>query len=186
MRLMARAGLTHIEFGTDSLCDPVLRAYEKGFEFEDVWQSNELARREKIDCCHFLICGGPGETLDTLDAGYRNSLRLEGAVIMAVVGMRIYPGTSLQRRALEQGVIGPDTDLLLPHYYLAAGLTVETVLERLRAFSKQSPAWIVGEPLPGYDRLVERLRKRGMTGPLWSYLAALQRIMPLVNSGRTS
>ena len=94
MSLMARAGLTHIEFGSDSFCDEVLQAYQKDFTFEDIRQSSELARREKVEACHFLICGGPGETEATLEKSLENSRRLKDTVIMAVVGMRIYPGTS--------------------------------------------------------------------------------------------
>ena len=62
MKLMARAGLAHIEFGSDSFCDEVLAAYQKDFTFDDILHSSELASREKVDFCHFLICGGPGET----------------------------------------------------------------------------------------------------------------------------
>lgn len=36
MRLMARAGLAHIEFGADSFCDEVLASYRKDFTFEDI------------------------------------------------------------------------------------------------------------------------------------------------------
>ena len=61
MALMARAGLTHIEFGTDSLCDSVLEEYGKAFTFDDVLQSSELARAAGVHQAHFLICGGPGE-----------------------------------------------------------------------------------------------------------------------------
>ena len=38
----------------------------------------------------------------TLERGYENSQRLDGAVIMAVVGMRIYPGTALFDQALAE------------------------------------------------------------------------------------
>ena len=95
VQLMARAGLAHIEFGSDSFCDAVLHEYGKDFTFDDIQQSSEAARAAGVDCCHFLICGGPGETLETLRLGFENSLRLRGAVIMAVAGMRIYPGTRL-------------------------------------------------------------------------------------------
>src|SRR5262249_29409004 len=37
MQLMARAGLTHIEFGSDSFCDEVLHAYEKDLTFDDIY-----------------------------------------------------------------------------------------------------------------------------------------------------
>jgi hypothetical protein len=46
MRLMARAGLSHIEFGTDSFCDSVLAAYGKHFTFADILDAAELARAE--------------------------------------------------------------------------------------------------------------------------------------------
>jgi radical SAM superfamily enzyme YgiQ (UPF0313 family) len=178
MKLMARAGLAHVEFGTDSFCDAVLAAYGKDFGFEEILRSSEMARREHIDACHFLICGGPGETADTLRKGYENSRRLDGAVIMAVVGMRIYPGTALHARALREGRIKAGTDLLSPQYYIAPGLTADEVFGQLQEFARLSPSWIVGDPSPGYTRLVERLRARGVLGPLWSYLAMLQRISP--------
>jgi radical SAM superfamily enzyme YgiQ (UPF0313 family) len=176
MALMKRAGLTHVEFGTDSFCDVTLEAYKKHFTFEDVLESSELARKEKLDCCHFIISGGPGETPATLQEGFENSLRLKNSVITAVVGMRIYPGTPLFARAVEEGVIEADADLLAPAYYLAPGLTEETIFSKLREFSQRSPSWITGDPAPGYQELIQRLRKRGVVGPLWSYVSTVQRL----------
>ena len=178
MSLMARAGLTHIEFGSDSFCDEVLQAYQKDFTFDDILQSSELARREKVEACHFLICGGPGETGATLEKSLENSRRLKGTVIMAVVGMRIYPGTQLFERAVAEGQIDRAADLLQPAYYLAPGLTEAAVFAQLQEFARQSPNWIVGDPSPDYQNLVDRLRRRGVVGPLWSYFAMLQRIRP--------
>ena len=100
---MARAGLSHIEFGTDSFCDEVLEAYGKGFYFEDILQASTVAQAENVDYCHFLIAGGPGETIATLREGFERSKKLPGAVMMAVVGMRIYPGTELFSRAVADG-----------------------------------------------------------------------------------
>jgi radical SAM superfamily enzyme YgiQ (UPF0313 family) len=178
MRLMAQAGLSHIEFGSDSFCDEVLAAYRKDLTFDDILHSNELARQQNIDCCHFLICGGPGETLETLQTGFQNSRRLAGAIIMAVVGMRIYPGTELFERAVMEGAICREADLLAPAYYLSPGLTVESVFEQLRQFAGLSPNWIIGDPSPDYTRLVQTLRKRGVIGPLWSYFAMIRRLWP--------
>ena len=178
MRLMARAGLAHVEFGSDSLCDPVLAAYGKRLTFEEIFHASELARQQGIDFCHYLICGGPGETLATLEASFENSRRLRGAVFLAVVGMRIYPGTPLHHRALAEGALASTADLLEPAYYVASGLTAETVFERLYQFAQRSPSWIVGDPAPAYVSLTERLRKRGIVGPLWSYFALLQRLWP--------
>jgi radical SAM superfamily enzyme YgiQ (UPF0313 family) len=178
MRLMARAGLAHIEFGSDSFCDEVLAAYQKGFIFADILYASELARRERIDFCHFLIAGGPGETTATLETTFQNSLRLVGAVMMAVVGMRIYPGTPLFERAVADGQLAAGADLLQPAYYLAPGLTQEGVFKQLNEFSRRSPNWITGDPDPAYEKLVTRLRQRGVAGPLWSYFSLIQQLHP--------
>lgn len=180
MTLMQRAGLAHVEFGTDSFSDRVLHEYGKRFTFDDIRQAHEAARAAGVDACHFLICGGPGETDATLEETFGNSTRLTGAVMMAVVGMRIYPGTPLERRARREGLLASDDDLLTPRYYVAPGLTTDGVFARLRTFTARAPGWIAGDPVPEYDRLVERLRRRGVAGPLWSYFALLQRIQPAV------
>jgi radical SAM superfamily enzyme YgiQ (UPF0313 family) len=182
MRLMAQAGLTHIEFGSDSFSDEVLAAYQKDFTFDDILRSSEQARLANVDFCHFLICGGPGETQATLAQAYQNSQRLSGAAILAVVGMRIYPGTPLFERAVGEGRISRDADLLTPAYYLAPGLNAESVFSKLEEFARLSPNWIVGDPPPAYASLVRSLRKRGVVGPLWGYFAMLQRVRPLASA----
>jgi radical SAM superfamily enzyme YgiQ (UPF0313 family) len=178
MELMALAGLAHIEFGSDSFCDTVLEAYQKHLTFDDIRRSSASAKAAGIDYAHYLVCGGPGETSESLEASYELSRSLPGAVIMATVGMRIYPGTALQKRALAEGRISPSNDLLAPEYYLAPGLSEEEVFGLLQKFARQSPNWIPGDPLPGYAQFVERLRRRGVAGPLWSYFSMLQRLWP--------
>lgn len=178
MRLMARAGLAHIEFGSDSFSDEVLAAYRKDFTFDQILRASELADAERIDYCHFLIAGGPGETRVTLKQGFKNSQRLRGAVMMAVVGMRIYPGTHVFEQAVADGQLQRDADPLSPAYYLSPDLSVEEVFEMLKDFAGRSPNWIVGDPDPAYESLVARLRQRGVAGPLWSYFSMLQRLNP--------
>jgi radical SAM superfamily enzyme YgiQ (UPF0313 family) len=186
MKLMARAGLTHAEFGSDSFCDEVLKAYQKDFTFEDILNCSDLARREGIGVCHFIISGGPGETEATLRESFRNSQRLSDAVIMAVAGMRIYPGTALFARAVSEGQVHPETDLLRPTYYFAPGLTEQSVRAQFQEFANLPPNWIIGDPPPAYRNLVERLRRRGIVGPLWGYFSMLQRLGPLVVTGGVS
>ncbi|HEV2210611.1 MAG TPA: lipid biosynthesis B12-binding/radical SAM protein [Verrucomicrobiae bacterium] len=178
MALMSRAGLTHIEFGSDSFCDSVLEAYRKHLTFDDIYQSSELASKANVDFCHFVIAGGPGETPATLDAGFANSQRLHRAVIMAVVGMRIYPGTRLFAQAVAEGRLPADADLLTPAYYLAPGLTSELIFSRLQAFARRAPNWIPGDADAAFLNLVSRLRQRGVAGPLWSYFSTIQRLWP--------
>jgi len=178
MRLMVRAGLAHIEFGSDSFCDEVLSAYGKDFTFEDILRSSELAQREKVAFCHYLIAGGPGETSGTLAQGFANSQRLESGVILAVTGMRLYPGTALFERAVAEGRIQREDDLLKPTFYLAPGLTAEGVSAQLQDFARRSANWIVDDPDAAYGRLVQRLRQKGVVGPLWSYFSTIRRLWP--------
>ena len=170
MALMAQAGLTHIEFGADSFCDEVLVEYGKTFTFADILRSTELARAAHVHYSHFVICGGPGETLATLETGFANSQRLTGAIIFAFAGMRIYPGTDLFERAQHEGRLTADADLLEPVYYISPALTEEQLLGKLADFGKHSRNWIVGPLPPNFTQIADRLRQRGVVGPLWEFL----------------
>jgi radical SAM superfamily enzyme YgiQ (UPF0313 family) len=170
MDLMARSGLTHIEFGSDSFCDSVLDKYGKRFTFTDIESASRFARNSGVRHAHFLIVGGPGETLATMREGFENSRRLKKTVHFPFVGMRIYPGTPLWRRALSEGSIDTGTDLLHPRFYIAPGLTEEGVFSTLSEFSRESPNWIVGELPLEKTRVIEGLRQKGVQGPLWEFL----------------
>ena len=176
MKIMARAGLTHIEFGSDSFSDRVLETYQKKLRFEEIRHAASLAAAEKVDQCHFLILGGPGETKETIEETLVNSRQLPGVVVLPVVGMRIYPGTTLHARAVAEGKLREGSDLLDPCHYIAPGLTEEFISSRLAEFVKTEPSWILGEPPAAFHQLVGRLRQRGVVGPLWTYFALLQRL----------
>jgi len=82
----------------------------------------------------------------------------------------------VHERAMAEGAISRDTDLLEPFHYVAPGLSPEFITRRLADFAKTNSNWIIGEPPPSFHQLVERLRKRGVVGPLWTYFAMLQRL----------
>lgn len=176
MQLMARAGLTHIEFGSDSFSDSVLESYGKGLSFDDIREASENAAAANIDYAHFLILGGPGETRITLEETFAHSRLLPDATLMARVGMRVYPGTPLfdQLSATPGGK--PLPPLLKPFYYIAPPLTQEGMMKRLSEVAGEMPNWIYDDPPPEYYKMAERLRAKGVVGPLWSYFAMMQRL----------
>jgi hypothetical protein len=92
--------------------------------------------------------------------------------------MRVYPGTALYDRAVAEGVVSPQEDLLEPFHYIAPGMTAESIQRRLRDHVRECPNWIVGEPPPVFHQFAERLRQRGVLGPIWTYFAMLQRMAP--------
>ena len=56
----------------------------------------------------------------TRSLAFARSLNLDG--LRVTVGIRIYPGTPLALRAVQDGLIRPGDDLLEPRFYLAPGL----------------------------------------------------------------
>ena len=99
---------------------------------------------------------------------------------MAVVGMRIYPGTPLFANRPWPKAGSPATPICCPPVTMCRpDLTAEAIFAQLQEFSRRfaqldSPA----TRCPAYLSLVERLRKRGVVGPLWSYFSMVQRLWP--------
>lgn len=175
--LFSRAGMKHAEFGSDSLNDEVLWAYRKSFNFEEIERSHAVVSATGIHCSHFIIAGGPGETAATLEDTLEKSRRLAQAVFFAMVGMRVYPGTTLWDEHVRSGGQKDPRAYLEPVFHLAPGLTSEGILARLNAHAASHPSWIVGDPPKAFKVATEKLRARGQVGPLWEYIELLQRFM---------
>jgi radical SAM superfamily enzyme YgiQ (UPF0313 family) len=166
--LLRRAGLDCVEWGTDGTTDATLAALGKPFLWEDVLHSRALFAREGIRGAHFVIFGGPEETETTAREGLSNVERLAGDVVMACRGVRILPGTTIQRRAVDEGVIAPDDDLFQARFYHSPGIDPQKLDREIRqAFEGR------------IDRLyptncnVEKVRlfhRMGYRGPIWDLL----------------
>jgi radical SAM superfamily enzyme YgiQ (UPF0313 family) len=119
---MAEAGCSEVSLGFESGSARVLAEMNKRFRPEDVRRSSELLAAYGIRRMGFLLLGGPGETRDTVQESlaFAHSLQLDELKI--TVGIRIYPGTPLARRAVQEGLLAPEESLLKPAFYLAPGL----------------------------------------------------------------
>jgi radical SAM superfamily enzyme YgiQ (UPF0313 family) len=169
-RLLKDAGLTHAELGTEALCDPVLEAYGKPFRWRDVQAAHAALGEAGVHRAHFLLFGGPGETRETVEETLRNSRELPGSVFFPARTMRIYPGTPLHRRALEEGVVQPGDPLFRPVFYCAPGLDPEWLRERLEAEAAGRSNFVLDDMSDEMAGLVRRAHARGRTGPMWEYL----------------
>jgi len=165
LQLYARAGLTHIEFGTESLSDSTLKKYGKHFTVQEVVDVSNACNAVDIYFSHFLILGGYGETEESINEGFENSKRIENTVFFPYIGMRIYPGTPLQKLAIDEGYLDRDDDLLEPVYYLAEGINYDTLKERAELTGRR---WV----FPDEDVVtsMNRMRKRNRKGSLWHHL----------------
>ncbi len=176
LTMMRDAGLRHVEFGSDSFSDPVLKRYGKSFCYQEIQDVSMLAHDMKLNYSHFLIVGGPGETPQTIEETIQRAQSLPGAYYFATIGMRVYPGTPLWREINPEKSGESAGDYLVePRFYLAPGFTVKAVYERLSQVRLQSHNWIIGDPPPDFLVTMDKLRRRGVRGPMWEYVELLQR-----------
>ena len=164
MALYKRAGLTHIEFGTDSLSDTQLINYKKHFTFNDIKQASDICYDLGIFYAHFLILCGIGETEQTLDETFENSKQLKHTIFFPFIGMRIYPNTELYEIAKNENLISKENHLQ-PIYYISPNCNLETLETKAQQSGKR---WVF--PNEEKNPIMDKLRAKKRRGPLWEYL----------------
>lgn len=169
-RLMAQAGLTHVEFGTESLSDRVLDSYGKPFKVHDVFAAHRKAVDAGLRVAHFFLLGGPGESSSTLDETLNGAERLAESALFFFCGMRIYPNTRLFDLALEEGQISETADLVEPVFYHSHHIDPGEILSRVKSHRKGRINWILGTGGRRIAKTTERMYERGHSGPLWEHL----------------
>jgi radical SAM superfamily enzyme YgiQ (UPF0313 family) len=167
---MAAAGLTHVEFGTEALCDRMLVSYRKPFRVEHVFQTHQAAVDAGLYVAHYFLLGGPAEGEDTLSETLINVDKLAKTVLFFFCGIRIYPHTALYNHAVEAGQISPSQNLLEPVFYQSEFISSQEILRRVRQHARGRMNWVIGAGGDETAGIVSRLYARGLTGPLWEYL----------------
>ena len=170
--LLRAAGCTSVDFGVDSAAEELLPALGKSFTIADLRATTVAAKAVGLDVCHSLLFGGPGETPATVAETVRVTDELAPTAVVAMVGLRIYPGTELAVLARDAGLIGEREPLLAPRFYVAGELAGDPraswLFGQVRAAAGGRRSWF----LPGArdwsaawgPRLLRRL---GKPGPLW-------------------
>jgi hypothetical protein len=70
----------------------------------------------------FLLLGGPDETKESVDESLAFAWSLGLEMLKVSVGIRLYPHTPLAQQAVEEGIVSPEDDLLVPRFYIRPGL----------------------------------------------------------------
>jgi radical SAM superfamily enzyme YgiQ (UPF0313 family) len=109
--LLAGAGCVSVEFDTDAGSDRMLQTLRKGFTTDDIRAASNDCRKARIEFCHNLLFGGPGENPETLMD------EIAPKAVVAMTGIRIYPRTKLHQIAIREGVLSPDDLLLGPRHF---------------------------------------------------------------------
>jgi radical SAM superfamily enzyme YgiQ (UPF0313 family) len=118
---MKDAGFERITCVADSASAKVLRGLRRGAEVEDLRAMADSAREHGLRTDWIFTFGGPGETDDTAVETMEFAMRLAAAGdrVVARIGYRVYPGTKLHVRAVEEGPASFEEPLLHPYFYVS-------------------------------------------------------------------
>jgi len=142
VRLMAKAGCEQVSVGFESGSKRILKNMNKRFTLVEIRKISDMLFDYGIKRMGFLLLGSPGETRKSIEESiaFADSLKLDSLKITA--GVRIYPHTSLAEKAVEEGVVSPQDDLLFPRFYLAKGLE-PWLRDTLKSWAVNRPHWRV-------------------------------------------
>jgi anaerobic magnesium-protoporphyrin IX monomethyl ester cyclase len=176
---MRHAGFTAIGITAESASDAVLARLQKGFDAARCRDVAARVERAGLRALWIFLAGGPGETAGTLEETLRFAAgRLaRGDAVYLTVGLRIYPGTTLHRIALEEGVVARGDPLLAPAFYFSPQLASADAVARLSRFAAGQPRFMFSADsrswlLPRLTRLASLLR---LPRPHWRYMGIFQR-----------
>jgi radical SAM superfamily enzyme YgiQ (UPF0313 family) len=177
---MKAAGFRSLGITAESASDPVLEKLEKGFDAAKVREVAERVEKFGIKTLWIFLVGGPGETAGTVEetlafAAWR--LR-RGDAVYLTVGLRIYPGTTLHRIAIAEGVVPAGSTLLDPAFYFSSALQFGTTVARLKRFAADHPRFMFSADsrstvLPYLTRAASILH---LPRPHWQYMGLFQRV----------
>jgi radical SAM superfamily enzyme YgiQ (UPF0313 family) len=172
-RIMADAGLTHVEFGTDSLSNPVLSSYRKPFRDQQIFEIHQAAIDAGLYVAHYFLLGGPGENPQTLNETLTRVSSLKKSALFFFCGMRIYPGTALYEIAVNEGQIEEGLSILEPVFYRSPLIDSDEIVRQVRQAAGERINWIIGAGGEDSAEIIRRLYQRGHCGPMWEYLIRL-------------
>ncbi|HOP39543.1 MAG TPA: lipid biosynthesis B12-binding/radical SAM protein [Geobacteraceae bacterium] len=184
IRIMVEAGCDAFEFGTDSGSPAMLRNLGKSFTTADVREASALCREHGVDFAHYILFGGPGETEETVLESFALMDEVAPTAVIGMTGIRIFPGTPLHRKALEEGVITPDTSLLEPVFYLSPAVR-DSLCDLVTKEAMKRRNWVVpGLEINMSDAMMAAIRHFPVKGPLWKLMKRLgrSRIKPMTGT----
>ncbi|MDQ7008234.1 MAG: lipid biosynthesis B12-binding/radical SAM protein [Acidobacteriota bacterium] len=167
---MASSGVRSVELGSEGATMAALRGLGKRHSTKMILDTDRCFREVGVTPAHYFIFGGPNETRDTIKEGLELIDRLSGPIVV-FLGVRIYPGTPIFRRAVREGVVHSVSDLLNPVFYFSDRVGWDWVLRELVEFgSSHDNFFVSGLELNHNGDFLERLRRRGRKGSLWEYV----------------
>lgn len=138
---MAESGCVGVEFGLDVASKKMLKTMGKPFGQKEISSAIESSNGAGIPTAVHLLFGGPNETVEDLTETqeFLNSCAPLNAVF-ALIGIRVYKNTPIEKIALKEGVIAAETDLFEPVYYISSALGKDP-FDSLDVIARKRPEW---------------------------------------------
>ncbi|MSP60835.1 MAG: radical SAM protein [Myxococcales bacterium] len=183
LEAMKRAGFSNVMCTPESASNVTLKSLRKGFDRDQVIFAAEQLRKAGLKTLWFFLFGAPGETVatvkETLEFCERYIVPTDVALFTA--GIRVYPGTPLEKQCKEQGWFDAADNLLRPSWYVAPTISVADMYRLLIEGAIDHPNWMTaaeGILNPGMVSFVDKgYRLLGGKGPLWARMPDLFRFM---------
>lgn len=180
---MRRAGFKSVMCTPESASETTLATLKKGFKKQHVVRAAQLLREARIPTYWFFMLGAPGETLDTVRETLEFCERYipRDHMVLFSTGIRVYPGTPLERTCKDQGWFSEKDTLFEPSWYLSPELDLEPLYSMLVKAAKSHPNWMTNAETvtsPLIRAILQRgLRSMGKKGPFWQHLPRLNRVL---------
>jgi hypothetical protein len=148
--------------------DKMLHNWRKPFRQRDVRRSLAACRDAALPAAVHLLFGGPGETVaDVVESQAFLDDCAPVDAVFASLGVRIYEGAPIVRTAREEGVIGEDTDLFFPTWYVSHGLGRDP-MRMLDGIARQRDHWTTATDWTSMRvRLIQAITNRFGGQPQW-------------------
>ena len=178
---MRRAGFAQIDCTPDSGSEAVLLSLRKNFDRARLEAGARALARHGMPTMWFFLLGGPDETRDTLRETLDFIDRFVQPDDMAHLtsGIRIYPGTALAARAVDEGVIRAGDPLLAPTFYVSPKLGADALKELVADAVRTRPNCVpAAESTPAPEMMREALATRaaqGLDEPMFRTLLRIRR-----------
>jgi radical SAM superfamily enzyme YgiQ (UPF0313 family) len=181
IKTMVAAGCDAVEIGSESGSALMLRNLVKSFGVSDVRTASRFCRDAGADFAHYLLFGGPGESKATIEETFALMDELEPSAVIAMTGIRIFPGTTLYHQAISDGIITDETGLLEPVFYISPQIR-KTMCDLVSRLALARNNWVApGMEINMSDAMLDALRRFPVRGPIWKQLKRLgrRRIQPM-------
>lgn len=102
-RLLQSAGCAGVAFNIDVCSDKMLQNIGRDFTVDDIEKAAEIAHRNRLPFVFYLLFGLPSENRETVKESIGNLKKLPASGFETILGVRVIPGTKLERMIKDQG-----------------------------------------------------------------------------------